>query len=472
MSDLPPIVVTAAGAQPQAPGAILAQLLALVAAKVPGYTANLPASLIEDISSTEVAGISLADTAAVDLINSLTPYGANLFLLIQLGNVYGVKQGAGTNTSVFVVFAGTPGYIIQKNFVVSDGTHQFLIQDGGVVASSGFTQPLFAVATIPDAFAVPPNTVTSFGTSVPGTVTLSVTNPLAGIPATGTESEETYRSRVLQAGRAASQGMQSYLKSLVQAVPGVVARLVSVIQGVGGWEVIVGGGDPYEVAYAIWYALFDTNNLAGSTLEVTNITQANPGQVTTNLNHGYVTGQVAQMNGVTGMTAVNGINYTITVVDEKNFTIGTDTTSFGAYTGGGVVTPNLRNETASITNYPDTYPIKYVIPPQQTVAIDLLWNTTATNLVSADAIAQLGAPALAAYVNSLTVGLPINLYELQETFQLAVAAILPPQLLTRMVFAVSINGIPTAPSAGTGVIAGDPESYFQTSTTSIAITQG
>ena len=87
---------------------------------------------------------------------------------------------------------------------------------------------------------------------------------------------------------------------------------------------------------------------------------------------------------------------------------------------------------------------------------------------------QLGAPALAAYVNSVCVGQPMNLFDLQTTFQQAVASVLSPSLLTRMVFAVSINGVGTPVESGTGVIAGDPESYFYTDPAGldIVITQG
>lgn len=66
----------------------------------------------------------------------------------------------------------------------------------------------------------------------------------------------------------------------------------------------------------------------------------------------------------------------------------------------------------------------------------------------------------------------MNLFELQTTFQAAVANIVPPQLLTRMLFAVSINGVGVSPEGGTGIIAGDPESYFQTYGPLVTINQG
>jgi hypothetical protein len=85
---------------------------------------------------------------------------------------------------------------------------------------------------------------------------------------------------------------------------------------------------------------------------------------------------------------------------------------------------------------------------------------------------QLASPALVNYINALTVGQPINQFELIATFQQAVAPILPTPLLTRLVFAVSINGIGVSVEPGTGIIAGDPESYFDTNSTLISIAQG
>ena len=234
----------------------------------------------------------------------------------------------------------------------------------------------------------------------------------------------------------------------------------------------MGGGDPYAVANAIFNSVGNPLVLTGSTLSVLGITQANPGIVTTSLNHGFSTGQVISISSVAGMTAINGVNLTITVLSATTFSVGVNTTGYGAYVSGGYVLPNLRNVTVSINDYPDTYTIPFVLPPQQAVTIALTWNTISPNFVSAAAVAQLGSAALISYVNSVPVGQPMNLFELQSAFQIAVAALIPTSLLTRMVFAVSINGIGVSPISGTGEIVGDPESYFYASATSMTINQG
>lgn len=74
-----------------------------------------------------------------------------------------------------------------------------------------------------------------------------------------------------------------------------------------------------------------------STKNITNATQANPCQITTNTTHGLTDGQVVQIASVSGMTELNGNSYTATVVDSTNFTIGVDSTGYGAYTSGGTV---------------------------------------------------------------------------------------------------------------------------------------
>jgi len=69
--------------------------------------------------------------------------------------------------------------------------------------------------------------------------------------------------------------------------------------------------------------------------QVTNITQANPAQVTS-VGHGRTTGQRINLAVVGGMTEVNDIVQTITVIDDDNYTLnGVDSTGYTAYTSGG-----------------------------------------------------------------------------------------------------------------------------------------
>lgn len=85
------------------------------------------------------------------------------------------------------------------------------------------------------------------------------------------------------------------------------------------------------------FVVKDTVLASLRTFAISAITRSNPGQVTTAVNHGFVTGQQVYMTGVNGMTEVNGQVVTVTVVDTTNFTIGVNTTGYSVYASGGTV---------------------------------------------------------------------------------------------------------------------------------------
>lgn len=469
------VVMTATGLQPQDPAVLEAQIIATATALSPGLTANLPASLIEDVASTSAGAGILCDQACVESINNVTPLGANVFVLNNLGKVYGVQQGVGSNASVYCVFTGTVGFVIPRGFTVSDGSNQYTVQDGGIVQSGGDSGPLFCVATAAGDFAIPANTVTTLITSIPGAITLTVNNPSAGTSSTAPQSVAEYRAQVLQAGQSIAQGMTTYLRKQIQSVPGVQSRLVSARAYSTGWEIIVGGnGDPYAIAQAIFIALFNINTLLASTrgsVAITGITQADPGVINVP-SHTFTNGEQVNIAGVVGMTAINGGPYPVTVVDANHISVSVDTTAFTPWSSGGAVTNTATNQTVTINDYPDSYNVPFVVPALQNVIIGLTWNTTAANYVSDAAVASLGSPAIISYINSIPVGQPINVFELQNAFQLATVDLIPTAQLTRMVFAIQINGVSVSPAAGTEIIQGASEGYLYTSAANVSIVRG
>jgi len=246
-------------------------LIQTVAANNPGYTV-LPSGLIEDISSTDTAALAMIDLARVDAVNQISPYTANPYMQAQQGLLYGIPQGTQSNGSAFVIFNGPVGFIINPGFLVSDGTNNFRIIDGGVIASGGASNPLLAVATVYAIFPIPENTINQLATSVPSTIVLTVNNPNAGTPAAAPESPEAYRARNLQAAQVGGQGTPQYIKTLINRQPGTQPRLVSIVQAIGGWKILVGGSaDPYLVAGAIYRGILDLTTIVGSTELTRNI---------------------------------------------------------------------------------------------------------------------------------------------------------------------------------------------------------
>ncbi len=259
-----PVIFTATGPVTTSPDVLRQTLVSDVESTNPGYTANLPGSLIEDVVSTDVGALVSIDQARVDAINNVSPYGANPSVLAQLGYQFGIPQGQPTNTSALVVFTGTAAYVVAQGTLVGDGTYIYALQQATVIGSSGTSSPALVVATIPGSWAVPPGSIDIIQTSVPTGYSLSVTNPNYGIPGGPAESVQSYRSRVLTAGQATAQGFGAFISTLLMALPGVDSRLVNVLQVSAGWEIICGGGDPTEVAGAIYTGTLDLSTLNGS----------------------------------------------------------------------------------------------------------------------------------------------------------------------------------------------------------------
>lgn len=468
------IAVTPQGAQQTSPLTLWERFIAIVAAINPGYTV-LPGGLTEDLASTATYALALMDSAACETINSLVPFSANPFILTELGAQFGIPRNATTRTSGYVIFSSASiGYRIPIGFLVSDGTYTYAVQDGAVIESGGTSDLVFCLATQDGSWAVPANSINQLASSIPTGYTVTVTNPQSGTPGAGTQTEAEYASLVLSAQQLNAQGTQSKAKSVLTLVPNVQPRLVSIVPVGALWKIICGGGDPYAIANAIYSSGIDISALTGSTINILSVTKANPGVVTTDINHGLVTGQTnVYIAGALGMTGINGGPYTVTVIDEKTFSFGVDTTSFPDYVSSGVVTPNTRNISVSLFDSPDTYIIPFVSPPAQTVAVQLSWATISPNFISEAAVAQYGIPAVVNYINSIAVGQPINLIALNQAFTTAVVQLFnnDATLISELSWTISINGIETAPSGATSLIYGDPESSMNCTSANVTFTE-
>ncbi len=69
---------------------------------------------------------------------------------------------------------------------------------------------------------------------------------------------------------------------------------------------------------------------------ITNITNGNPGIVTTRWAHGLITGDVVKLRMVRGMTEVNRQEYQIIKLDDYSYSIDANTSAFGVYTKKGI----------------------------------------------------------------------------------------------------------------------------------------
>jgi hypothetical protein len=148
------------------------------------------------------------------------------------------------------------------------------------------------------------------------------------------------------------------------------------------------------------------------------------------------------------------------VLSPHTFSIGINTTASGAWTGGGIVTPNLRNNVVTINDWPDNYVIPFVIPLQQLVTIKFEWATESANYLTDATIASLVSQPVINYVNGIFAGNPMNINNVKDVFLQAINSTLDMSLISTLNVIVTVNGIITGVDAGTNIISGDPYSYW------------
>jgi len=255
--------VSNAGAVGRTPEQIRQSLIDYATLANPGYTAHLPGSLIEDLVSTQVPGISQCEQASIDALSSISVTHASDIVLTALGAERGIYYSEFVRTQVDLYFQGTPGYPIPAGFIVKDSgasAQQYAVNKTTIIPAGGY---VYATATCTkDSYTFAfPNTITVIVSSLPAGITLSVTNPNNSITGSGYELLEDFRAKVLDALAAPQEGSIKTLRTELSKIPNNQPRLTTIQASGAGIRVIVGGGDDTAIAEAIYRNVFALNSL-------------------------------------------------------------------------------------------------------------------------------------------------------------------------------------------------------------------
>lgn len=471
-----PLIMTAAGPQPTPVTTLQQNVIASATALAPGLTAALPGSMIEDMTSTAVAAVAQSDQSRVDVVNSVSPYAANGFILALIGAQLGIPQGQANNTSASVTFTvkssgvGVSGFQVPAGVLVSDGTNQYATQSAVTTNASGVAGPVAVVATLPGSWAVAAGAINTVVTSFPSSYVVTVTNSSPGVAGTAAQSVQSYRAQVLQAEQIAVRGTPAFIAATLSALPGIQSRLIGTYAASGGLKVVCGLTiDQNLIAGAIYQSVPDVSTLQGSALAITGISAATNAVITTNTNSNVSTGTVLTVSGAT--PSAYNVSYTVTSVNGTAITTSTNSSGFGAYSSGATFNPNPRNVATTVLDGGNSYSITFVNPPAQAVTATVQWNTDLPNFASGSQVNELAATALVNYINSLQQGQSINIDVMTATFQQAVASVLTAQHLIALTFVIDINGVTVSPNVGTVIIPGDGESFFSATPNAFAVSQ-
>jgi Baseplate J-like protein len=351
----------------------------------PTIATDMPAELVAAIVQTSAYAIKQCADMAGLVINSVTPYGVNDFMLLAQGAQYGFEINEFSRTSVYVVFSGVAGSVIPKGTVISDGTHQYQTVDQDILSGGG-AATIYAQATVDGAWAVPVASVVNVITSFPVGYGITCTNTAAGYPSNGGETIPEYRGRILAAFKINAVATIPYLKALLYAL-GIPKRLVSVAANLQ--NIYIGGTfDNYQAANAIFNS---------------------------------------------------GINYASL----------------------------LGTTTVTITDYPNSYPIKFTIAASVLPSLQITWKTDLAG-ISAPAVAAVVKTAMADHMNSLPIGEGLNGVTMTNIFLTAVANIMDKQHVTSLAFTVSYDGVSITPSDSVYVLAANK--YLLATTSNVGVT--
>lgn len=147
-----------------------------------------------------------------------------------------------------------------------------------------------------------------------------------------------------------SNAAGSELRKITRPVSGQVA----VLRNAGAVTIGAAAGNiaiDYETGIVTFVADSIKTIDANVVKNITAITQAANAQVTTSTSHGFVTGDKIKLAAVGGMTQVNDLYFTISVVDATNFQLNVNSSAYTAYTSGGTSTKFGATQTSPVRIY-------------------------------------------------------------------------------------------------------------------------
>ena len=225
---------------------------------VEGFT-NLPSGIQNNLLDESVIVISEIQDMLSNVMNSVSPLYANDFIVRELGAAFGLKIKDKTLPNTTITFYGLPGVVIPEGVAIgnADGSKKFITTKSDIINASGQVSIYCEGADYYDT-PTPANTLTVMLNQVLNVT--SCTNLNDAVETTPAETISEFRTRFQNRALANRSGTVATLNDELKKVEGTVDRLCIykasqiVEKGVSKavLEVIVGGGDDYQVALAIF----------------------------------------------------------------------------------------------------------------------------------------------------------------------------------------------------------------------------
>ena len=240
------------------PTVIRERLLNQAIEKVEGFT-DLPSGIQNNLIDESILDIVEIQDMLSNVMNSVSPSYANDFIVKELGAAFGLKIKDKALPNTTITFYGLAGVVIPEGLEVgnADGSKKFITTKSDIINAAGQVSIYCKGADYYDT-PTPANTLNVLLNQVLNVT--SCTNLNDAVESTPAETISEFRSRFQTRAQANRSGTVAALDNALKEIEGTVDRLCTykasqiIEEGVkeAVIEVVVGGGDDYQVALAIF----------------------------------------------------------------------------------------------------------------------------------------------------------------------------------------------------------------------------
>ena len=240
------------------PTVIRERLLNQAIEKVEGFT-KLPSGIQNNLIDESVLDIVEIQDMLSNVMNSVSPSYANDFIVKELGAAFGLKIKDKALPNTTITFYGLQGVVIPEGLEVgnADGSKKFITTKSDIINAAGQVSIYCEGADYYDT-PTPANTLNVLLNQVLNVT--SCTNLNDAVESTPAETISEFRTRFQTRAQANRSGTVASLDNALKEIEGTVDRLCTykvsqiIEEGVkeAVIEVVVGGGDDYQVALAIF----------------------------------------------------------------------------------------------------------------------------------------------------------------------------------------------------------------------------
>lgn len=243
------------------PTVIRERLLNKAIEEVEGFT-NLPSGIQNNLIDESVIIENEIQDMLSNVMNSISPSYANDFIVRELGEAFGLKIKDQALPNTTITFYGLAGVIIPEGLEVgnADGSKKFITTKSDIINTTGQVS-IYCEGADYYYTPTPANTLNILLNQVLNVT--SCTNLNDAVETTPAETISEFRSRFQTRALANRSGTVATLDNALREIEGTVDRLCTykasqiVEKGVSKaiLEIIVGGGDDYSVALAIFNSI-------------------------------------------------------------------------------------------------------------------------------------------------------------------------------------------------------------------------